>query len=122
MQTPNSDYDLSTLYEIADGNNEFIVDTITLFISQTGEFFNDLGNAIEIGEWSRVATTAHKLKSNLGFFGMHNAEALTQQIEYNARNEENTAQIAEDFLTLHTGVSAAIDKLYQLKLEKESEL
>lgn len=121
MSTPlNDDYDLSTLYEIASGSKEFVVETLTLFITQTAELFDDMSNALEIKDWKRLAETAHKAKSNLGFFGMHRAEALIQQVETAARMPEQTEDIEPVFNELRQSVFTTIDKLYQLKLEEEA--
>lgn len=118
----NNDYDLSTLYEIADGNKEFVVETLALFIKQTAELFDDMSNAIEIKDWGRLAETAHKVKSNLGFFGMHSAEALIQRLEISARTPNDTDEIDPVFNALRQNVFGIIDKLYQLKLEEEAGL
>ena len=63
----NQDFDLSFLYEIADGSNEFIVDSIDLFLQQTPELLTTITNAIASGDWATAGGASHKLKPNLGF-------------------------------------------------------
>ena len=70
MSDTNQDFDLSFLYEIADGSNEFIVDSIDMFLQQTPELIRIIGEAIAAGEWVTAGGAAHKRIPNLGFFGM----------------------------------------------------
>ena len=78
---PNQDLDLSLLNEIADGSDEFIVDTISMFLEQTPTLLEEIGTHIAAGSWPEAGAAAHKLKATLGFFGMLNTQSLMQQIE-----------------------------------------
>ncbi len=77
----SQDLDLSFLFDIADGSNEFIVDSIEMFLQQTPELLNNMTKAIAAGEWKAAGAAAHKLKPNLGFFGMLEAQATIQDVE-----------------------------------------
>lgn len=79
--SPDQDLDLSLLNEIADGSNEFIIESIDMFMAQTPELLNEVSDLIARGDWTNAGMTAHKLKPNLGFFGMLNTQALIQQVE-----------------------------------------
>lgn len=122
MQESGKHYDLSTLFEIASGNNEFIIETIDLFISQSQEFFQDLAEGVQEKDWARVASTAHKMKANLGFFGMYDAEKKMNQIETSGRLAEHTETIEPAFIQLRAVVFEAIEELEQLKRQKAAEL
>jgi HPt (histidine-containing phosphotransfer) domain-containing protein len=78
---PDQDLDLSLLNEIADGSDEFIVESIDMFIQQTPLLLNEVSDLIARGDWAAAGSTAHKLKPNLGFFGMLNTQALIQEVE-----------------------------------------
>jgi HPt (histidine-containing phosphotransfer) domain-containing protein len=78
---PDQDLDLSFLYEIADGSNEFIVESIDMFLEHTPEMLQTITKAIADNDWALVGSTAHKLKPNLGFFGMPVSQATLQEIE-----------------------------------------
>jgi HPt (histidine-containing phosphotransfer) domain-containing protein len=69
-QSSEQDFDLSFLEEIADGNKEFLIESIEMFLVQTPEIFNNISQAISANDWVTTAALAHKVKSNLGFFGM----------------------------------------------------
>jgi HPt (histidine-containing phosphotransfer) domain-containing protein len=79
--TPDQDLDLSLLNEIADGSNEFIIESIDMFMQQTPLLLNEVSDLIARGDWPTAGSTAHKLKPNLGFFGMLNTQALIQEVE-----------------------------------------
>jgi HPt (histidine-containing phosphotransfer) domain-containing protein len=79
------DFDLALLLEIADGSDEFIVDSIEMFLEQTPESLQQVSDAINAQDWSTAGSAAHKMKSTLGFFGMLNSQALIQQIELSCK-------------------------------------
>ena len=75
------DLDLSFLYEIADGSDEFIVESIDMLLQQAPEFLQNINQSIIAGDWVTAAGVAHKLKPSMGFFGMLISQELLQQIE-----------------------------------------
>jgi len=77
---PNQDLDLSLLNEIADGSDEFIVESIDMFLQQTPEILKVIGDHMDDMNWVAAVTAAHKLKATLGFFGMVATQALIQQV------------------------------------------
>ena len=77
---PEHDLDLSFLFEIADGSDEFIVESIEMFLQQTPELLQTIAIAIENKDWVLTASAAHKLKPNLGFFGMPVSQAIIQEV------------------------------------------
>src|SRR5579872_3526080 len=77
----NQDLDLTFLYEIADGSNEFIVESIDMLLQQTPEQLKNIGDSIKSNDWVAAAAAAHKLKPSMGFFGMLISQELLQEIE-----------------------------------------
>lgn len=82
---PGQDLDLSFLYDIADGSNEFIVESIDMFMQQTPELLQAISVAIADKDWVAAYQAAHKLKPNLGFFGMPVSQATIQEVEIAAK-------------------------------------
>lgn len=112
------DFDLSLLNEIADGSDEFMVDSIDMFLQQTPESLQQMGDAITAQDWPTAASAAHKLKSTLGFFGMLLSQALSQQIEIACKEESpNAVEITEKHDQLKYNMSENTDKLTKLKAE-----
>lgn len=119
----NKDIDLSFLYEIADGSDEFIVDSIGMFIEQSPEILQAVGDAIAVQDWAEAATAAHKIKANLGFFGMLNSQALIQEIETACKNgAPNPQEVVSKFAEVRAIIEENLEALSLLKADKEANL
>jgi len=111
----NLDLDLTLLNEIADGSDEFIVESIDMFLQQAPTSLQDIANGFEKSDWQTAGAAAHKLKATLGFFGMLNSQALLNQIELSCKTgspdaEEVTAKLAQANAFI-TASSAALLKV-----------
>ena len=121
--SPDQDLDLSFLYEIADGSTEFIVESIGMFLQQTPELLGEIDSALANKDWATAGQAAHKLKPNLGFFGMPISQEILQEIEITCKEEApDAAGIAEKFNQVKTLVNANLITLKKIKEEKEAEL
>ncbi len=121
--SPEQDFDLSFLYEIADGSDEFIVESIGMFLEQTPQLLNTISNALDAGEWAEAGKASHKLKPNLGFFGMPISQATIQEVELACKaGGENPTQIFAKFAQVKSTVEANLITLQQIKAEKEASL
>jgi len=120
---PGQDLDLSFLNEVADGSDEFVVETIEMFLNQTPALLELISTAIGDRNWPAAATSAHKLKPNLGFFGMMVSQEMMQQVEHMAKQgSPEPAIIASKFTEVYNIVSANLVTLAQIKAEKEAGL
>lgn len=121
MADTNQDFDLSFLYEIADGSNEFIVDSIEMFLQQTPELVKTIGDAIDAGDWATAGGAAHKLKPNLGFFGMLDCQATIQDVELLCKaGGQDTATINTKFNEVKAIINNNLITLAKIKAEKEA--
>lgn len=117
---PNPDLDLSFLYEIADGSDEFIVESIDMFLQQTPQLLAEIGQGIASQNWNVTGAAAHKLKPNLGFFGMHLLQGMMQEIEVMAKGGiPDSAAIAQKYDTAKVMIDENLEKLEKLKIEKQ---
>jgi HPt (histidine-containing phosphotransfer) domain-containing protein len=117
----NQDFDLSFLYEIADGSNEFIVDSIDMFLQQTPQLLLSISDAIEAGDWVVAGQAAHKLKPNLGFFGMLDSQATMQDIEILCKEGgQNPAAIKAKYNDIKAIVNNNLVKLAKIKSDTEA--
>ncbi|QKJ30522.1 Hpt domain-containing protein [Mucilaginibacter mali] len=119
----NQDFDLSFLYEIADGSNEFIVDSIDMFLQQTPELLNTISSAIAAGEWATAGGAAHKLKPNLGFFGMLECQSTMQEVELLCKaGGQDPDTINTKFGWLNSVITNNLGKLAKIKSDTEAML
>lgn len=115
--------DLTFLYEIADGSNEFIVESIDMFLQHTPALLREINEAIAAANWPVAAAAAHKLKPNLGFFGMLDSQALAQEVEYMAKTgSPDAGTLQSKFQDLNSGLQGNLNKLNQIKTEAEAQL
>lgn len=121
MADTNQDFDLSFLYEIADGSNEFIVDSIEMFLQQTPALVTAIDTAINTGEWITAGGAAHKLKPNLGFFGMLDSQATIQDVELLCKaGGQDPDTIHSKFNQVKSVINNSLVKLAEIKAEKEA--
>ena len=118
---PSQDINLSFLDEIADGSNEFMIESIDMFLFHTPESLRIINAAIKNRDWPATTTAAHKLKPNLGFFGMSVCQALMQEIELMAKTGTPDLEL---LLSKFDEVSELIDQnlisLVKIKAEKKA--
>jgi len=123
MPNPDQDLDLSFLYDIADGSDEFVVETITMFLQQSPEILQEVENAINAKNWPAAASSAHKIKANLGFFGMLISQALIQEIEAACKaGAPNPTEVVSKFAQVKAIIADSLLELEQIKAEKEANL
>ena len=119
----NQDLDLTFLYEIADGSNEFIVESIDMLLQQTPEQLKNIGDAIKSNDWVAAAAAAHKLKPSMGFFGMLISQELLQEIEMLCKaGGHQPEQIMAKYSDACDLINSNIPVLTRVRAEKEAEL
>lgn len=117
---PNPDLDLTFLYEIADGSDEFIVESIDMFMQQTPQLVTEIGQGIADKNWPVVGAAAHKLKPNMGFFGMLSLQSMMQDIEMMAKNgAPDEGAVVQKFDTAKAQIEANLMKLQEIRAEKQ---
>jgi hypothetical protein len=115
----NPEPDLSFLYEIADGADDFIVESIDMFSQQTPQLLEEIGKGISDRNWSVAGAAAHKLKPNLGFFGMHTLQQMMGDIEHLAKGGiPDVAIITEKYTTAKGMIEENLVRLEAIKAEK----
>lgn len=124
MYTPSTeqDFDLSFLEEIADGNKEFLIESIEMFLVQTPDIFSNITLSIANQDWVTTAALAHKVKSNLGFFGMDRIKGEIQEIEINAKAGGTDPLLKTKFESIKTVVAKSLEQLTQIKKQIEAEV
>lgn len=118
----NFEVDLSYLNDIADGNAEFIIDMIDIFIEQTPVYFEQLATAIKEKDWTATAAVAHKIKPTLAFIGVEAARQRMAEIERKARDLDHPEEIEEQFNYLNNVFDGLYDDLRKIRTELGSKL
>jgi CheY-like chemotaxis protein len=78
---------LSLLTNLADGNFDFIIKMLEIYLKQTPENLASLNQGIRTKQYSEIASVAHKMRSSVPYVGLTEAEKLLESIEYEAREK-----------------------------------
>ena len=117
------DLDLSFLYEIADGSDEFIVESIDMLLQQAPEFLQNIGESIIARDWVTAAGVAHKLKPSMGFFGMLVSQELLQEVEILCKaGGQDPDQISAKFNQAKNIIETNLTALVRIRDEKKAGL
>jgi HPt (histidine-containing phosphotransfer) domain-containing protein len=122
LETSDQNFDLSLLIEIADGSDEFLVESIDMFLVQTPELMGAIYNAMQAQDRTVLAQSAHKLKPNLGFFGMLTSQALMVELETLTKGGADFAEIKIKYYAVAGMIKPTLDKLKVIRAEKAANI
>ena len=115
------DLDLSFLYEIADGSNEFVIESIDMLLQQAPDSLQTIEQSINAQDWATAAAAAHKLKPSMGFFGMLISQELLQEIEVLCKaGGQQPEQIISKFVRVKELIGSNLAALSRIKADKEA--
>jgi HPt (histidine-containing phosphotransfer) domain-containing protein len=115
------DLDLTFLYEIADGSDEFVVESIDMLLQQAPEMLNSIDLALQSTDWPTAAASAHKLKPSMGFFGMLISQGLLQEVELLCKaGGQEPEQIRTKYFQAKDLIETNLTALSRIKAEKEA--
>ncbi|HNV94981.1 MAG TPA: Hpt domain-containing protein [Bacteroidales bacterium] len=92
--------DFSYLNEVSGGDYSIMLEFIQIFKEQLPEFVQQLNEAIENKNYQAVAAIAHKAKSTVSIFGMHEWATLLKQVQLDINQgiiPDNLKQMVVDF-------------------------
>ena len=75
------DHDLSYLYEISGGDEEFMADMIETFIGEAPKNIDELSSFVLQKNYTQLAKTAHRIKPNLLIMGLPSLEIFARKLE-----------------------------------------
>ncbi len=113
---PDFEIDLSYLEEIANGNTDFIVEMIDLFLQQAPESLLQIREQVVKKEFQSVGNLAHKLKPTFAMIGVMSGSKLAERIEKLTRGGYELENISELVDELKCISDLAMEKLRKLRL------
>ncbi|MFP4555762.1 MAG: Hpt domain-containing protein [Bacteroidales bacterium] len=84
--------DTELLKEVADGNNELILDLVDMYIEQAPKFSEQLENLLENKDYQTLSKLAHKIKGSLSTVGITMLAQEMKELEQKAKLNSNTEQ------------------------------
>lgn len=104
-------YNLEYLNEISGGDEEFINDMVVTFVNTTPQTLDEIKTLVQQKKWSDVYSVVHRFAPSLQFLGASEMENLVDEIENNARNQENTDKIHVSFIMVEEFCNKVIENL-----------
>ncbi|MEO0898700.1 MAG: Hpt domain-containing protein [Bacteroidota bacterium] len=103
--------DTSYLEEIANGDEEFVLEMINLFAEQAPVDIAGLSSGISQKDWNGIYQHAHKLKYAIGSLGRDDLKEKLEEVEDLAKEEEGMEVIGEHFQTVKKEIQAILVQL-----------
>jgi len=104
-------YNLDKIKEMADGDEDFIVSVITVFLEEVPQDLEELEMALSRRDYNSVYKLAHKIKPNVDLLGMEQTRANALQIETLGKSAENSTKIEEIFPVLKRDIIQVVGEL-----------
>ncbi len=104
-------YSLDKINEMAEGDEEFIVSVISVFLEEVPVDLEALEKALDEMNYEQVYQLAHKIKPNVDLLGMEQTRAAALEIETLGKNEANMEEIKKVFPILKTDVTQVVSEL-----------
>jgi len=91
----NRVYTTQQIEEFADGDKQFLRDTISIFVKEAPDNIQKLEEAYGENSWSKLREVAHRFAPHLAFFEIANAYESLRRIESLAQEEQGAEEIKE---------------------------
>lgn len=104
-------YNLSKVYEISENDVEFAYQIVNLFLSEVPDEIKSMKVGIEEKDYTRVYTSAHKIKPSLDLLGMDIAYDENLQIMSWTKAEGKRKEIKDTFKALKGRVEATVKEI-----------
>ncbi|MFD2891554.1 Hpt domain-containing protein [Flavobacterium chuncheonense] len=104
-------YNLSKVYEISENDVEFAYQIVNLFLSEVPDEVKSMKVGIKEKDYTRVYTSAHKIKPSLDLLGMDIAYDENLQVMAWSKSEGKRKEIKDTFDSLRERVQAAVKEI-----------
>jgi len=113
---PQSEHkiNLNYLKQIADGNDEFIIEMIEMFLNKTPEALAEMKTSYQEKNWDSLRQIAHRIKPSFAYIGLPGTQKTLAEIEKLSEEANNPEKVDE----LMTEVSYACESAFS-QLEQE---
>lgn len=104
-------YSLDKINEMADGDEDFILSIVGVFLEEVPQDLADLEAAIASGDMENSYKLAHKLKPNMDVMGMEAARVAALEIETIGKNKGSMDEIRARFPQLKRDITQVVTAL-----------
>ena len=104
-------YSLDKINEMAEGDEDFILSVVSVFLEEVPTDLNDLEQAIQTKNYEQIYKLAHKIKPNVDLLGMEQPRAIALEIETLGKTSGSYDAIVQIFPLLKRDVEQVIGEL-----------
>lgn len=104
-------YNLAKVYALSDNDPEFVMQIITLFITEVPEDLKQIELGIKTKDHKLAYSYAHKVKQSLDLLGMTVAFEEILQLEAWTRAEGKRKEIVDTFESIQSQVDKAVKEI-----------
>ena len=104
-------YNLAKVYALSDNDPEFVMQIVTLFVTEVPEDLTQIKEGIKKKDHKHAYAYAHKVKPTLDLLGLNVAFEEILQIEAWTKAEGEKKEIKETFKSVKNQVSEAVKEL-----------
>lgn len=80
-------YNLDSLKEMAQGNEDFIKNMINVFLEHTPPILDQMNDSFLMGDLKKVGELAHQIKPSIDLMGIESLHQEVRDIELKGKNE-----------------------------------
>lgn len=91
--SPGKLYNLTMVYGIAGGDEDFVKRMVQLFLDTMPASLQEMQSQVVLQNWPQVGKLAHKMKSTIDSMGISSLKDVIRQIEQNGKKGEHTVQL-----------------------------
>lgn len=104
-------YTLEKINEMAEGDEDFVISVVSVFLEEVPEDLAALETAITTGNFEQIGKMAHKIKPNVDLLGMEQTRANAYDLEKLGKNSGSLEEIKMKFPLLKKDVQQVISEL-----------
>ncbi len=106
-------YNLDKINEMAEGDEDFIVSVVSVFLEEVPVDVEALENAIASTDFEQIYKMAHKIKPNVDLLGMEQCRANAFAIETLGKAGAGLEEIKEKFPLLKKDIAQVVAELHK---------
>jgi HPt (histidine-containing phosphotransfer) domain-containing protein len=104
-------YNLAKVYALSDNDPEFVMQIITLFVTEVPEDLKQIDLGIKIKDRKLAYSYAHKIKPSLDLLGMTVAFEEILQVEAWTKAEGKRKEINDTFASIQSQIEKAVKEI-----------
>ena len=104
-------YNLAKVYALSDNDSEFVMQIITLFVTEVPEDLKQIDLGIKTKDHKLAYSYAHKIKPSLDLLGMAVAFEEILQVEAWTKAEGKRKEINDTFASIQSQIEKAVKEI-----------